>query len=275
MTNYVAGYDTESLRCINGVRAIVAQHKKYNAPATFFIVGELLEDKELAKEYKKLLSDPLFEVASHTYTHILIKKTQRCPSVDLDFVKEEIRKSKEIIEQVFEKEILGFRSPRGFYGGISGESELLRALWDCGYRYVSTKTMASKDVPPAELTEPSWYTEDILRPIAELPGHDWHDNILNGFTPHSIAWPAALPWGYPEKVPTTAKEEADIYSRGMDYAYDKGYSYYSPIFHPWSVYRFNSDAEHIGLLLSGAKQKGMKMMNYSMQFEQFKNENKI
>ena len=62
---YLAAYDVESVRCIKGVRSIVKQHKKHGIPATFFMVGELLEDPAWAAEAQELLNNPLFEVQSH------------------------------------------------------------------------------------------------------------------------------------------------------------------------------------------------------------------
>lgn len=272
MTNYVAAYDTESLRCINGVRSIVKQHQKYNAPATFFLVGELLAQPELAEELVQLLDDPLFEVGSHTYSHELVKPHKSLGSnvPNDEKLREQIEKSIQIIGDTFHKPILGFRSPCGFYNGIRGETKLLRMLWDNGIRYVSTKLMGRGDTVPSELSEPYWYDgEDILRPIAELPAHDWHDNVLKGYNFCPTAWPPSLPWGYPEKPPQTPQQEAAIYRKGMDYAVGHGTAYYSPVMHPWSIYRFNHEAETVGLLLQHAKESGMQLLNFGMQFRQF------
>lgn len=277
MTNYVAAYDTESLRCINGVRSIVKQHKKHNAPATFFLVGELLEHKEIAHELRELLDDPLFEVGSHTQTHELVKvhKAYNNGAPGFAMLIEQITKSISIIENTFGKPVVGFRTPCGFYDGIKGEAALLRLLWDNGIRYVSSKLMGRGDTVPSELSEPYWYEEDILRPILELPGHDWHDNVLKGYNFCPTAWPPSLPWGYPERPPQTPEEEASIYFKGIDYAVEHSYTYYSPVLHPWSVYRFNKDAETIGLLLEHAAEKRMKPMNFGMQYRQFVEEHPI
>lgn len=271
MCNYVAAYDTESLRCIHGVRSIVKQHKRYDAPATFFIVGELLEHPEIADELAALLDDPLFEVASHTYTHELVKPHlsfgNQAPAESL--LHEQIERSVQLIESTFDTKVAGFRTPSGFYTGLRGEKTLLRILWDNGIRYVSSKLMGRGDTVPSELSEPYWYDEeDILRPLLELPGHDWHDNVLKGYNFCPTAWPPSLPWGYPERPPQTPEEEAAIYRKGLDYAVAHGASYYSPIMHPWSIYRFHRDAETVGLMLAHARDKGMRMLNFGMQYRE-------
>lgn len=271
MTRYVAAYDTESLRCIHGVRSIVRQHRARNAPATFFLVGELLTHAEIAAELKDLLDDPLFEVASHTFTHELVKKHlsygNDAPGEAL--LRDQIERSVGIIQDTFQREIVGFRTPCGFYTGLRGETALLRILWDNGIRFVSSKLMGRGDTVPSELSEPYWYEEDILRPLLELPGHDWHDNVLKGYNFCPTAWPPSLPWGYPERPPRTPAEEAAIYEKGIDYAVGHGATYYSPILHPWSTFRFNRDAETVALLLDHARVKGMEIQNFGMQYREY------
>jgi peptidoglycan/xylan/chitin deacetylase (PgdA/CDA1 family) len=65
MTRYIAAYDTESPDCLAASHTIVDVHRRYDMPATFFITGRVLEENPT--EYRALLDDPLFEVASHTY----------------------------------------------------------------------------------------------------------------------------------------------------------------------------------------------------------------
>jgi peptidoglycan/xylan/chitin deacetylase (PgdA/CDA1 family) len=77
MTTYIAAYDTESQDCLPAVRQIVEIHRKYQMPATFFIVARLLEHQ--GQEYRKLIGDgPLFEIASHSYTHMLLHDHRVC-----------------------------------------------------------------------------------------------------------------------------------------------------------------------------------------------------
>src|ERR1035437_4478196 len=70
-TLYIAAYDTESVACLEACRKIVEVHKRFQMPATFFIVGKVLDAN--SSEYRKLLDDPPFEIASHTYSHKMLR----------------------------------------------------------------------------------------------------------------------------------------------------------------------------------------------------------
>jgi RNA polymerase sigma factor (sigma-70 family) len=59
-TRYIAAYDTESPDCLAACRKIVEVHKRFDMPATFFVLGKTLDAN--AAEYRKILDDPLFEM---------------------------------------------------------------------------------------------------------------------------------------------------------------------------------------------------------------------
>ena len=257
---YMAAYDTESVNCIKGVRSIVKQHLKYNVTATFFIVGELLEDKLWASEIKGLLDNPLFDVQSHTYTHYPVFPIDNSvPSpAHKQKVLDEIKKTNDIIEKVFNKKVIGFRPPGGYADGLGRSLWLLNGLWYEGIQFISSQLTGPNNTVPAPLANPYWNETDVLRPLLELPGHDWHENILKGHNPGYVMWPPSVPWGYPVQKPKSAKEEFEVFKKGIDCVFNSGeYLYYSPIMHPWSIYRFNKEAETIRLILEYIKSIGM------------------
>jgi len=79
MTVYVAAYDTESPKCLAACRKIVEMHRKHDVPASFFIVGKVLEANP--DEYRELLDDPFFEIASHTYSPVEKPWLSKCLTV--------------------------------------------------------------------------------------------------------------------------------------------------------------------------------------------------
>ena len=88
-TRYIAAYDTESPACLPACRKIVEVHKRFEMPATFFIVGKTLDANPA--EYRKLLEDPLFEIASHTYSHQMLRDNVFCgQAISMDQRREEI-----------------------------------------------------------------------------------------------------------------------------------------------------------------------------------------
>ena len=70
MTKYLASYDVELVRCLKGVREISRYHKRYGIPATCFVVGELLKNKDWATELVSYIDDPLLGLTNHAYSHL-------------------------------------------------------------------------------------------------------------------------------------------------------------------------------------------------------------
>ena len=75
-TRYIAAYDTESPACLAACRKIVEVHKRFEMPATFFMLGRTLDANPA--EYSDLLDDPLFEIATHTYSHRMLRDNDFC-----------------------------------------------------------------------------------------------------------------------------------------------------------------------------------------------------
>ncbi len=73
MTSYVFAYDLEDPDlCLRAAPRLVELHRRYEIPATFFVLGTVLERRRV--ELRALFGDdPLFDVASHTYSHWLLK----------------------------------------------------------------------------------------------------------------------------------------------------------------------------------------------------------
>ena len=93
VTAFVPAYDTERLGA--GLRAcerIVAVHESLRVPATFFVVGTLLEEEGTA--YRDLLGgSDLFEISSHTYSHRMLRDHPICgPAVGPEEVRTELAK---------------------------------------------------------------------------------------------------------------------------------------------------------------------------------------
>ena len=262
-TVYLASYDIESVRCLKGLRPILEYHREHRVPATLFVVGELLEDRAWASEFQDMTCDPLFNVQSHTYSHLLLKTGDEGTAEDFKILEDELERTKSLIENLTKEKVLGFRTPRGFADGLKGEGEILRILWQQGIRFVSSKVMGPGNTVPSPLAEPFFYfEEDILRPLLEIPAHDWHDNVLKGYNCCPVSWPPVLPWGYPDGPPATPEEEFAVYKKGIDYCVLHSFPCYAPIFHPWSVYRFNREARTIGLLLDYLAERMIPVVSY-------------
>ena len=267
-TAYIAAYDLESTELSPmALEAIADIHVRHNVPATFFVVGRLLEVNP--GKYEVLRDEKLFDVESHTYSHKLLKNSVvHGEGASLEVVETEIARANDLLSSTFDRDIIGFRTPCGFYRGLRGRKDVLEVLWRNGIRFVSSDLRGELDTIPAPFTQPYWYKEDGFPELLEMPGHDWHDNVLKGYGSVPTPWPPIFPWGLPNKPPETSEEEfEEVYKHSIDYAIEQNLTYYSPITHPWSVYRFNKEAKTIDLILSYAKERGMEFLTYKQMYE--------
>ena len=104
--------------------------KKQNAKGTFFISTETLPS---SKEYIKMISDEGHEIASHGHRHTLDYDTKS--KEELLF---EIKTSKELLEDLTGKQIIGFRTPAFKRSKYTDE-----ILEDLGFIYDSSTTKSS------------------------------------------------------------------------------------------------------------------------------------
>jgi peptidoglycan/xylan/chitin deacetylase (PgdA/CDA1 family) len=240
-------YEGERLReCLAGVRAVAEVHLRLDAPATFFLVGKLVEHAR--RELRALLDQPIFDLQCHSYTHANLMEISNDPAA----LQHELMDSKRLIEDTFGRPVIGLTSPGGFVKGLAGQTDILDAVWEAGYRYVRSVGLGPFDSVPAPLTQPFWYTQDGFADLLELGLHAWHDNHLTG-QPGIAHWPPILPWGLPANTAQTAQEVYQAYAPGIDYVAEHNLLTYIPCFHPWSIYRVDRQARQIELLLSHAR----------------------
>ena len=265
-TRYIAAYDTESPNCLKACEKIVEMHKRHSMPATFFVVGKMLEANPA--EYKKLLNDPLFEVASHTYSHRLLKDHPLCgPGITLEQKHEELFKGKEIVEKVFERPCLGFRSGCGFDNGLKGSKDVLALVKGSGFLYASTLLWGPDYSLPALLNDPFNYSEDGFSDIWELPGHGWHENILknnNKWGAKRVTlWPPAIPEAIPNDFVKTPEEEFAVHRVFLEKALKENKKHVSLIWHPWSLHSFDPEMKMLDLMFTHVKKLGLKRSTYA------------
>lgn len=242
-------YTGERLQtCLEGVAAVADVHRRKQLPATFFLVGELVEHAGSA--LRDILDDPLFDLQCHSYTHADIVSL----AANKQALQHELLDAKQRIEDTFGRTVLGFTTPAGFPNGLCQQPQVLEALWEAGYRYLRSVGMGPFNTIPAPLTQPFWYADDGYPKLLEIGLHAWHDNILSG-QPGAIHWPPILPWGYPEKTPQTAREMYAAYAPGIEYVTSNNLVTYVPCFHPWAIYRIDKRALHIELMLTHAMQR--------------------
>jgi len=240
-------YEGERLsECLAGIRAVAEVHLRAGAPATFFLVGRLVE--QASQELRDLLDHPIFDLQSHSYTHADLVEIADDPVA----LHHELADSRQLIEDTFGRPVIGLTAPGGFTKGFAGQRNLLDGVWEAGYRYVRSAGLGPFDSVPAPITQPFWYTQDGFPDLLEFGLHAWHDNHLTG-QPCVSHWPPVLPWGLPSKMAQTAQEVYQAYAPGIDHIAEHDLLTYIPCLHPWSIYRVDRQAKQIELLLSHAQ----------------------
>jgi peptidoglycan/xylan/chitin deacetylase (PgdA/CDA1 family) len=263
---YIAAYDTESAACLSACRKIVEVHKRMEMPATFFVLGSVLDANPA--EFRKVLDDPLFEIASHTYSHRMLRNNVFCgaaPSIDERRI--EIVKSKETIERVFERPCLGLRPGCGFDNALRGEPEVLKIIQQAGYRYVSSLLWGPDYSLPALLEDPFEYSTDGFPGLWELPGHGWHENLLknnNQWGPKRLTlWPSPFPEAIPDGFCKTPQDEFRVNKVFLDKAAQTGKVFVSLIWHPWSLDKFDPEMKMLELTFKRVQELGLVPSTYA------------
>jgi len=270
-TAYIAAYDTESPACLQACRRIVEVHKRMQMPATFFITGKTLEAN--IKEYKELLADPLFEVASHTWSHKMLRENVFCgTAASADEKREEVFRAKESIERVFERPCLGLRAACGFDNGLKGAVDVLKLIREAGLKYVSSLLWGPDYSMPALIREPFHYGADGFADVWELPGHGWHENLLknhNGWGPRRLTlWPSPMPEAIPAQFVKTPRDEFEINRIFLEKALEGGKPHVSLIWHPWSLNKFDPEMQMLELTFAHARKLGLTPCTYRDLYKQ-------
>lgn len=265
-TMYIAAYDTENPKCLAAVRKIVEVHKRFKMPATFFITGKTLEAN--TPEYKSLLDNPLFEVASHTYSHKMLRENPFCgPAVSLEDKRKEIFEGKAVVEKVFGKPCIGLRPGCGFEKALHGAGDVLGLAKEAGFKYVSSLLWGKDYSLPAMLNQPFNYEAEGYPEIWELPGHGWHENLLknnNKMGPARITlWPPEMPEAIPLKYVTTAEEEFAVHRIFIEKALSEKKTFVSLIWHPWSLDAFDPEMKMLELVFAHVQKLGLNTCRYA------------
>jgi len=271
-TRYIAAYDTESPQaCLAACRRIREVHEQFDFPGTFFIVGKRLEEE--GAEYRAVLGDvPGFEIASHTYSHRMLRDHPFCgPAPERAERLREIRQGKDLVEQVFQRPCVGLRPGCGFADALKGDPWLVDAVASAGYGYVSSLLWGPEYTVPALLERPFTYGEDGHPDLWELPGHGWHENLLKGHNltdrvQRILAYPSPFPEAIRLQPIRTPEEEFAVNRIFIDRAVQMELPYVSLIWHPWSLARFDPEMTMLRLTFAYVRELGLEPTTFAAEW---------
>ncbi len=275
MPAFIAAYDTENMeRCLPACRKILEIHERHEMPGTFFIVGRLLE--KLGSEYKALFADhPLVEVASHTYSHLMLKDHPVCgPAGTPDVIRQQIIDGVRTVEDLFERKCLGLRPGCGFDDGFQTAPLCLELAREAGLEYVSSQLWGRDYTMPSPLIQAYTYAEQGHPDLWEIPGHGWHDNVVknswNRPPSRMIAWPPIMPEAIPARRIESSQEQFDLEKIFIDRAVKDKLGFVSLIWHPWSLFNFDEQLRMLDLLFAYVREQGLDLTTYADYCRQLK-----
>ena len=265
LPRFVVAYDTEMSECLAACGKIARVHRDRGIPATFFIVGKLIEEK--GEAYREILDEPdLFEVASHTYSHKMLRDHPICgPAATAEQIHEEIFRGKQLVEDCFGREIVGMRPGCCFDVGLKGLPEVVGEVAAAGFRYVSSRGWGPHTTIPAPLEQAHTYEDEGHPGLWEFPGHGWHENVLKGHnaTPgRLLLWPPLYPEMQLPRYVETPEQEFDVHRFFVDRAVADGLEYVSLIWHPWSLDMFDPEMRMLEMLFDYVAAQGMSFSRY-------------
>jgi hypothetical protein len=276
-TRYIAAYDTEKAGdCLAACKTIRQVHEEFDFPGTFFLVGKRLEEE--GAEYRAVLDAPLFEVASHTYSHIILRDHPFCGNTPGNDVRAcEITLGKEWVEQTFQRPCVGLRPGCGFHNALRGDPWLVETVASAGFGYVSSLLWGPETTVPALLEKPFTYAAEGHPELWELPGHGWHENLLKAHnltvqTRRILAWPSLFPEAVRLTPISSAEEEFAINKLFIDKAVALGLPYVSLIWHPWSLARFDPAMTMLRLTFSYVRELGLEATTYEAEWRRAQGE---
>ena len=127
--HYFMGKADKNYSMLDGFSNYIELLNKHNVKTTFFVLGELAQS--LKNEIRYAISCG-HEIACHGYTHT------RPVELSVEEFKAQLIKSKEILEDVVGREVIGYRAP--CYGI---DNERYNILSDLGFKYSSSKMNVS------------------------------------------------------------------------------------------------------------------------------------
>lgn len=117
-------WDSHELRLEKSIHHLLDLFEQHNIQATFFVLGWIAE--RLPKLVNEIHSRG-HEIGSHGYKHEL------CPGLSCTTLREDIIRSKSILEDITGQSVFGYRAP-----SFSVTGELLDSLGELGFRYDSS-----------------------------------------------------------------------------------------------------------------------------------------
>jgi len=231
-------------------------HDALGIPATFFIVGQTLEQSVDA--FRALRDHPWLDFQQHTYSHMLLKTVCReneegitiFRGGTLDQIREEVTRTSTLLKDKLGVDCVGLTGPYGYYRGLMDRPDILEILWEAGIRFTRTAARNEHDWQPLSFNwQPFWYAPQGYPDMFEFPVAGWQDCILR----EQVGW--ANLNGYLERV----RQDVDhIVANDLVWSY---------VQHDWSSVREDPEMRMTRDLLRYARGQGVEFAFYRSYYD--------
>jgi peptidoglycan/xylan/chitin deacetylase (PgdA/CDA1 family) len=238
--------DRDSTR--KGLEIIRRNHEEFDAPATLFICGRtLVHNIDVIEPF---IDHPLFDIQQHTYSHVLLKNDGWRGGPFLasppEAIWQEITQTSEAFKRIFGVDIIGMRTPHGYWQGIADKPEMLSVVSDCGISFISSWGRNSDGGNPTPMEiQPYWYDEQGFPDLLEIPFQGWLDGTW--FEEYGI---------------DRGTEYSQVLAESVD-AVERIDGVYGACFHDWAMVRYReAESGWVSSLLRNARERQIPLLSY-------------
>ena len=257
MSALLIGYDVEHIQEAPKFLAnALPLHKELDAPCTLFIVGRVLEAN--ARSFEPLAQEALFDLAQHTYSHMLLKSVLTDDGKALQLyrggtpeqIDEEVGRANKLLLDILGVKCQGLCGPYCYYRGLADRPDLLDILAKHGIRYIRTYARDHRDYQPTPIdAQPFWYDLQGHPEMLECMGHGWHDVYLRD----------AFGWD---------NVDAYVESVTSDLEYTLAHDFvYSLCVHDWSTILPDAEMPVMRRIIGVARSLGMEIISFREYYE--------
>ena len=284
--SYLLGFDTEAPygdeahtekgaiereRTVSVVKKLNTLLDGKNITRTHFLLGSFLVDLERVlgtEEVRQLFNSDLIDVQQHSYSHNPFREIPTRPdkkALDAAEMYFDIQKANEVLRTILDKkDLIGVRSPLGYYRGLADEHDKMDAVLDNGMIYISSDLRDKNGgiFPPlvenGKLRQPYRYQNGLL----EIPGHGWHDTAFLGSKTKGVPKFNELP--RKELEAFIVDHYTNLVREGLELAEaEKRDIYIGSAFHPQAMAVYDPELELFSKIIENHEKLGAKVCAYT------------
>ena len=232
--------------CREALELLTEVHADAGVPATLFTCGRtLLHALEPVRAAK---ASGLFDIQQHTFSHVPFKDIVYSPGPGLTgtiaasppvALLEELTATSRLIREHVGNDVVGLRTPFGYYRGLRDRPDLLEIVRDTGHRFVTSWGRNEENGNPTPWVQPFAYAEEGFPDVLEIPFQFWLDGIwfdangygegrrfrdvLRGAIDEIVEQDLVFATAFHEWCAVAADEEGTGWIRGLlEYAQERG-----------------------------------------------------